>query len=301
MIQSRQVEAFRAVMLTGAMTAAAETIHVSQPAVSRLIRDLEQELGLPLFHRRGNLVVPTAEAQALLAEVERSFIGLKQIRDFADDLRIGRGGSLRVASLPAMAGYVTRSIAAFSRRRPQVKLLIDSLPSSTIRDRISDGRYDLGLVDMPFQRGGFALTPLADHAVVALPHGHRLTQQPSVQAEDLANENLILLKRFADGQHPIQVALQTIRRPHLIDTHIASIACILVSEGMGVAIVDPFSASEYVGRNLVLRPFLPTASIGTALVYSQERPLSAIAQEFHALLLERTTTFLSEARYLEAS
>ena len=70
---------------------------------------------------------------------------------------------------------------------------------------------------------------------------------------------------------------------------------------MGVAIVDPFSASEYVGRNLVLRPFLPTASIGTALVYSQERPLSAIAQEFHALLLERTTTFLSEARYLEAS
>jgi len=49
MIQSRQIEAFRAVMLTGAMTAAAAAIHVTQPAISRLVRDLEAELGLPCF------------------------------------------------------------------------------------------------------------------------------------------------------------------------------------------------------------------------------------------------------------
>ena len=298
MIQSRQVEAFRAVMLTGAMTAAAAAIHVTQPAVSRLIRDLELELGLTLFQRRGNLVVPTAEAQALLTEVERSFIGLKQIRDFADDLRVGRGGTLRVASLPAMAAYVPRVVAAFSRQRPQMKVLIDSLPSSTIRARVIDGRYDVGLVDMPFQREGFAVTPLEDHAVVALPRGHRLAGKASVQAEDLHDEDLILLKRFTDGLHPIQLALQTIRRRQMIDTHISSIACILVSEGMGVAIVDPFSASDFVGRDVVLRAFVPAISIGTAVIHSIERPLSAIAAEFHALLVERATRFLHEAAYL---
>ena len=116
MIQNRQIEAFRAVMLTGAMTTAAEMIQVSQPAVSRLVRDLEHELGLTLFRRRGNLVVPTPEATALMTEVERSFVGLAQISAFADDLRRGRTGSLRVAALPTMAaGFAPRFIAEFCR------------------------------------------------------------------------------------------------------------------------------------------------------------------------------------------
>ena len=249
----------------------------------------------------GNLVIPTAEAQALLAEVERSFIGLKQIRDFADDLRIGRGGTLRVAALPAMAAYLTRMVAAFSRQRPQVKVLVDSLPSSTIRARVIDGRYDIGLVDMPFQRDGFTVHPLADHAVVALPQGHRLARQAAVQAEDLHDENLILLKRFTDGLHPVQLALQTVRRRQMIDTHLATIACVLVDEGMGVAIVDPFSAHDFLGRNVVLRGFLPATSIGTAIVHAADRPLSPIAQEFHARIVAEATEFLDRAAYLTAS
>ena len=62
MIQARQIEAFRAVMLTRSMTGAAEMIGVTQPAVSRLVRDLEAELGLSLFERRGNKLVPVALA-----------------------------------------------------------------------------------------------------------------------------------------------------------------------------------------------------------------------------------------------
>ncbi len=301
MIQSRQIEAFRAVMLTGAMTAAAASIHVTQPAVSRLVRDLEQELGLSLFLRRGNLVVPTAEAQALLAEVERAFIGLKQIRDFADDLRVGRGGTLRIAGLPAMAAYLPRMVAGFSRQRPQLKMLVDSLPSSAIRERVIDGHYDIGIVDLPFRRDVLAVAPLDDHAVVALPHGHRLAAKGSIQATDLHDEYLILLKRFTEGLHPIQSALQAVRCRHVIETHLCSIACVLVSEGMGVAIVDPFSASEFIGRNVVLRELEPALSIGTALVHSIERPLSVIAQDFRAKFLEGVRSFLDRAEYLKAA
>ncbi len=76
-------------MLAGTMTAAAEAIRISQPAVSRLIRDLELELGLALFNRRGNLIELTEQARALLSQVERSFVGLEQIRAFAVGLREG--------------------------------------------------------------------------------------------------------------------------------------------------------------------------------------------------------------------
>ena len=184
MIQSRQIEAFRAVMLTGAMTTAAETIHVTQPAVSRLVRDLESETGLLLFQRRGNLVVPTTEAHALLAEVERSFIGLGQIRAFADDLRTGRGGSLRLAVLPAMAtGFIPRLIADFCRSRPNLKVTVHSPPSSVIRDGVGAGQFDIGVADLRFRRTSLMVTPLDDNAVVAMPAGHRLADLRVVRAK----------------------------------------------------------------------------------------------------------------------
>ena len=203
MIQTRQIEAFRAVMLTGAMTTAAEMIQVSQPAVSRLVRDLEHELGLTLFRRRGNMVVPTHEATALLTEVERSFVGLAQITAFADDLRRGRTGSLRVAALPTMAaGFAPRFIAEFCRGLPGLKVSIDGLSSQEVRDRVAAGRYDIGVAAFPFRHGSLAVTPLEDKAVIALPVGHRLAAHRLVRPEDLQQENLILLTRLAAASIP---------------------------------------------------------------------------------------------------
>jgi DNA-binding transcriptional LysR family regulator len=296
MINSRQVEAFRAVMLTGAMTAAAEIIHVTQPAVSRLIRDLEAEIGLALFHRRGNLVVPTAQAQALLTEVERSFVGLNQIRAFADDLRTGQGGTLRVAALPAVAaGFLPRFIAKFSRERPRVSVLMDGLSSAAIRDGVVAGAFDLGITAFPFQRASLTITPLEDNAMVAMPENHRLTRHKVVRAKDLHDENLILLTRFRRGLHPVEVALQSVVRRSPVETPLATMACVLVSEGMGVAIVDPFSASEFVGKGVVLRPFEPSWIIGTALVHSRERALSVVAREFRDAFLEHARQALARA------
>ena len=72
-----------------------------------------------------------------------------------------------------------------------------------------------------------------------------------------------MLGRSSDSNHPIQVALQSVHHRQAIETTKSTIACVFVSEGMGVAIVDPFSASEFVGRNVILRPFEPSIKIGT--------------------------------------
>jgi len=299
MINSRQIEAFRAVMLTGAMTAAAEVIHVTQPAVSRMIRDLEAELDLTLFHRGGNQVVPTAQARALLAEVERSFIGLRQISDFARDLRTGHGGSLRIAALPALStGFLPRFIAAFGRERPRLGIMIDGLPSTLIRDGVVAGRFDIGVTAYPFQRQSLSIAPLGDGAVVAVPPTHRLAGQLVVRLADLHQETLILISRFRSGVEPVAVALQSVARRASIETPLATIACVLVTEGMGVAVVDPFSASEFIGKGLVIRPFEPAAIIGSALVHSSERELSVIAREFRDAFLEHARRYLAQAEYL---
>ena len=120
MLNPRQVEAFRAVMATGSMTSAATTMHVTQPAVSRLIRDLELDGEVPLFERRGNRMAPTAEAGRSIPEVERAFVGLSRISQFAEELRSRQAGSLRIAGMPALTcGFLPRHVGRFVVRRPE--------------------------------------------------------------------------------------------------------------------------------------------------------------------------------------
>src|ERR1700690_542760 len=100
-INSRQVEAFRAMMLTGSVTEAARLMAVTQPAASRLLRDFQSLLKMELFERRGTGLVPTAAATALYTEVERSFVGLERITVAAEEIRGRRIGSVRIAGLAA--------------------------------------------------------------------------------------------------------------------------------------------------------------------------------------------------------
>ena len=86
-INHRQIEAFRAVILAGSVTRAAELLGISQPATSRLLRDLQHGLGLKLFQKAGTGLEPTAAAVTLYTEVERSFVGLERIARTAESLR----------------------------------------------------------------------------------------------------------------------------------------------------------------------------------------------------------------------
>jgi len=101
-LSHRQIEAFRAIIESGSVTAAADLLFLTQPSVSRLLADLEAELGFALFARIGRSLTPTPEADALYEEVRRSFVGLQEISRVADDIRQYRSGSLKIAAMPAL-------------------------------------------------------------------------------------------------------------------------------------------------------------------------------------------------------
>lgn len=300
MLFGRQIEAFRAVMLTGGMTAAAELLYITQPAVSRLIKDLELELKLKLFNRRGNQVSPTADALELYAEVERSFIGFERLRMKADDLRTGRTGSLRVAALPAMAmSFLPRFVASFCRERPDLRVMVDGIPSHLVLERVAGGQFDIGISALTNERPSLDSTLINSGTVVVLPVGHALTAKSLITAEDLANESLIMLSSGSYGRHSIEMALGSIPRRQLIETPLSAIACVMVAEGMGITIVDPFSASDFVGRGVVLRQFhRDVPENWSVVVKAGDRPLSRIAAEFEAALLAHIDDFLTRQDYL---
>src|SRR3546814_13915584 len=137
----RQIEAFRTVIACGTTTRAAEILRISQPAISRLLADLERTTKLKLFDRGKGRIRPTAEGLAFYDEVQRAFIGLERLSFAAENIRSFAAGSLRVASLPVLGhAFLPRVVAAFCRDFPGISVLLPIRSSEAGTDLVPAGQ-----------------------------------------------------------------------------------------------------------------------------------------------------------------
>lgn len=116
----RQIDAFKTVMQTGSITEAAKLLGISQPAVSRLISDLEEHVGFKLLQRGGRGLTPTLEARLLAEEVQRALSGLERIKEVAESIRLFRHARLSVITTAAFSTMIAPVlIRAFSKKSPK--------------------------------------------------------------------------------------------------------------------------------------------------------------------------------------
>lgn len=284
MLNPRQIEAFRAVMLTGGITAAAELLNISQPAVSRLIADLQYALKLTLFERRGSRIAPTSEALSLYQEVERSFVGLERIEQAARDLQERRTGTLRIGAMPALAiGFLPRFVARFLEQRPRVDVSLWGSSSTVVLDWVAAGQCELGFGQSPVEHGTVLSEKLPPVPVVAIvPSDHPLAARSRLTPQDFAGEAFISLGPSTLLRYRIDAVFADhgVNRTMRVETQLTMIACAMVASGAGVSIVDPFTAEEYAGRGVAIRPFEPRVHIEMAVLQSAQRSLSTLAQDF---------------------
>lgn len=279
MLNPRQLEAFRLVMLRGSVTGAALALKISQPAVSRLIRDLEVRSGIKLFERRGML--PTPEAKLLLVEVERYAYGIQAVSTFAGELRKRRRGMLHVVALPAMAmSFLPRFVASFIEGRSLESVHVHGMPSHLVIEAVASGQAEIGLAAAPPERPGLKVEPLNSRAVLVVPKGHRLARRSDVEAKDLAEERFISVAEPSILTATTETIFADVLRKTVVTPPLSGIACSLVAAGTGIAIVDPFSASEFQDRGVVALRFEPPVGVRVAIVTSVHRRLSAVSQEF---------------------
>lgn len=280
-INSRQVEAFRAMMLTGSVTEAAKLIAVTQPAVSRLLRDFQALLKMTLFERRGTGLVPTAAATALYTEVERSFVGLERISAAAEEIRGRRTGTLRVAALPALSnGYLPRLAGRFLKERPNLNLAFFGVISPIVVDWVLNNQCDIGFAEVPIAHSGLPMRRLpALPRVAVLPVGHRLAAKEVLEPRDFEGETFVSLSAGSTSRHLIDRAFHRddVRRVLRVETALSEIMCGMVSSGLGVSICDPFTAEEFSTRGIVVRRFVPQIDFEFAAVFPAQCSPSPVA------------------------
>jgi DNA-binding transcriptional LysR family regulator len=281
-IHPRQVEAFRAVMLNGGITAAAAALHVTQPAVSRLIRDFEIETGLVLFDREGNRLVPRQEAHTLWTEVERVYVGLDHIGQTAEGIRVGRGNTLRVGAVTALSTRcVDHVLARFLDAFPDTVLTLETESSGRINDLVAMQYYDVGLV---YLHGGHSAARGevigTGQAVCVMPKGHRLTACAAVTVADLNGEAIALPGR----RTPLRTAFDAIQaestsRPGRVIEAALHYCCRLAAQGLAVAVVDPLSADACASR-LERRPFRPDVPVAYGALFAHGPARNHLARDF---------------------
>lgn len=280
----RQIEAFRAVMLTGSVVGAARLMNVTQPGVSRTIGLMELRLDYALFERRGRRLVPTPEAEALYREIEHLYGSIERIGQVAQDIRFQRAGALRVATLPALAQWlVPRAITRFLAVRPNVTAFVQSLPSRQIAELVSTRQFDVGVVELPLARPAIEVEPLDPVlAVAVMPAGHRLAAQTTVSLKDLDGERMVLLSQHSYVRYQMDDAFSSLGvAPNVVlETPSSSIACALVAAGAGITLVSRWTAEPFAGPDIAVRPLREGLASRYAIIFPQMTTRLLLADAF---------------------
>lgn len=284
MLSLRHIEIFHAIMRTGSITAAAESLNVTQPSVSTVLKHFESRLHMPLFDRVNGRLRPTPEAQALLPDVAEIFNRLEAVERLSRDLAGGLRGSLSLAATSPLAnGLLASAVASFSTLRPHARIALQSLGSPVVLERVINREADLGVAYEPIISPEVETEVLAAGSIACvLPKSHPLAKKRSISLADLRTYPVItylpqaLLRPYVDkAMSDAAVALNV-----TIEVGLSVTAIMLAFNGAGIALVEPDLLDAMRLPDMVSRPLVPRVSFKTLLIRNRSAPRARIVDDF---------------------
>lgn len=268
---------------------AAEKLHMAQPPLSQQIRQLEAELGFPLFYRTKRSVRLTEAGQTFLKEAYRLLQQLDQAVQVGRLTHRGELGQL-VLGFVSSAAYnvLPQLLQRFRAAVPAVKLTLRELTTDQQIQRLREGRIDLGLLRPPIEDPDLAQRLLLQEPfVLAVPEAHPLAQEPEIPLAKIANEPFILFPRpLAPGLYDqiISLCQQAQFSPNVAQEAVQMQTIVsLVAAEMGIALV-PASLQNLQRTGVEYRTLQePTPKAAIALVWRRQDP-SPTVQRFLAVV-----------------
>lgn len=278
-----QIRYFLAVAELGNFTRAGEELRITQPALSRAVAKLEQELGQPLFERQSRAVALTdagrafqIRAQQIVALVDDA---IAELADAADQ------GRIRVGAIPTVAPYLLpRVLKEFRQRHPNVRVVVHETTTGRLIDSCRQGEIDLALLAAPVSATDLQFEPLFDEELVAvLPAGHPLARRRSVALAELREQPFVLL----DDTHCLSETIVSFCRQRAFQPvsveHANQLATVeeLVALGHGVSFVPWMARQTDADERRVYRPVTdPTPTRTIVMLWNPYRFQSMRSERF---------------------
>jgi LysR family hydrogen peroxide-inducible transcriptional activator len=273
-------------------TRAAGRLHMAQPALSQQMKNLEAELGTPLFIRGRKEVQLTAAGKAFLPRAEGLLVQAEAAKAIVSDVAQLRGGKLTIAAIPSVSAcLLPEVIQRFSRQHGQVELQLIEDSSERVADCVESGLADIGFLQLPASKSTFkAQSLITEPFVLLVGRSHPLAGQKTVLLRQLSAESFIFYKGRARD-----TALESCRKagfePRIVcESGELGTVRALVAAGLGLAIVPRLAAGNLPATILTVAIREPKMQRQIAAVWQKGSVLSPAA----ATLLQLATDLLSQ-------
>lgn len=292
-MELRQLEYFLAVARSGQFTRAARTTHVSQPALSIQVRNLEAEIGAPLFDRVGRKIHLTEAGEILQHHALRILKEVEEARSRLDDMRGLEGGLLTIGCVPSANAYLLPDLVSeFRRLHPGIELRLCARRSGEVLGGVLEGRFNLGIEYFPCEhREVEGKLLLEERHVLAVPPDHPFHRRRRIEFESLAGTPLVLLPAEYRIRQCVDDAARQVGIELMVSVEVDTIAELhaLAGKGMGLTFLPQRYVDDLERRGLVkvVEVTRPSVLLSVGVLYHRGRYLSSSARAFLELLLNR--------------
>ncbi|MDP1631126.1 MAG: LysR family transcriptional regulator [Caulobacter sp.] len=287
----RHIEVFHAVYAHGSISTAARALNVSQPSVSKVLKHAEDQLGFKLFRRVKGRLAPTDEAHALFREVKEVFERLDSLKQTALNLKLREGGHIRAAVLPALGlGIAPEAVARFRKQHPTVTFDFRTLHYEEVLRGLYEHEVDMALAYDAIQHPRIANFQIgAGELMMMFPRGEFGESPPErIDLKLLETKNYV----GSGATGPVSEIFSAevgkrglaINEPITVSTFY--MAATLVRFGVGVAVVDEFTARFEPSDKIDFRPLDPPLRFGVYCMHLEDRPLSHLSEGFVRVMSE---------------
>jgi DNA-binding transcriptional LysR family regulator len=283
----RQIEVFHAVYTTGSISAAARMLHVSQPSVSKVLQHTRQQLGLELFRLVRGRLVATDEAHALFAEVSEVFGRLTSLQKTVANLRSLAGGRIRLGVVPSLGLHVAPlAIARFRARHPDVTFDVQTLHHDELFRALYERRCDIAIAYDPPAHPRMVRRDIDTGELVLVCRKEALPDAGArVSLQVLHGRDLVGL---TTGGPVGELLNRELQRHDVVVNEVVSnqtfyIAAELARHGVGMAVVDEFTARAGGDPALLCRRFSPALRFRVQCVHLEDHPPPEAARRFLTL------------------
>ena len=274
---------FQAIYTTGSITGAAETLHVSQPSVSKVVQHAEMQLGFALFSRIKGKLIPTPEADALIVEVNKVYQQINSLKKSARNLLGNASGKISLSVVPALGlDVLPVAIKKFHEQFPDIVFNVHTKHFDDVPSALFEYEMDIGLVFSPVEYAGLSGIEIGSGELVCVHSLGAFHGQKSITINDLAGHEFISIVDSGPLGDVVEREILSLIEPleSRIQVQTYYIAKNLVGYGLGVSVVDEFTARAEGPGSCEATPFEPPITFNIQGFYLESRPLSMVCREF---------------------
>lgn len=284
MLTLKHIEVVQAVYAAGSVSAAARALDVSQPSVTKVVKHAETVLGFTLFERRKGRLIPTQDTHTLQVEMTDIVDRVQALRRTTVNMRFGRVGSLRISALPSLSlKLIPAAVASFMQSRTDVSFDLQTLHHEDIVRKLYEREADLAVAfEVPSAMPVVARVVGAGELVVLFRRAQMPAAPERLSLHDLAGHDLVSMVRSGPMGHRLSIELNRIGSAlrEVASARTFYVAGALVRAGVGIAIVDSFTAAAMQDAELDFRPLDPPVAFDVHAIHLESRPLSKLYSGF---------------------